>query len=246
MRIKKFLPLLILVFGVLSCTNQQKSFSKCPNFKQQNRIQAKTKFAKVKKRPSSKKTLLSARKKRSINKPPEKLAIKEIVKDDQTFLSLVFESKRKDSKSNKIDRVAKRLYASTDNALPSSAIQDIIDFNEEDCDAILTNSGGQIDCIIKEITPDFIKYVRCNKQDGPLRSLKKTAVRMIRYADGTIERIAVEEAPTVDTNSYRPTKKKTHGLAVASFVMSILSYFVIGILLGAIAMILVIGFLANM
>ena len=55
----------------------------------------------------------------------------------------------------------------------------------EACDIIILKSGDEIESKIIEIMPDLIKYKKCNNLDGPLISIYKDDILMIRYADGT-------------------------------------------------------------
>ena len=53
------------------------------------------------------------------------------------------------------------------------------------CDNIILKNGQEISAKIIEITPVLIKYKRCGKTEGPLISLYKNDVIMIRYDDGS-------------------------------------------------------------
>jgi len=64
----------------------------------------------------------------------------------------------------------------------------IVDNNitiNEPCDNIILKNGEEISAKIIEITPDLIKYKKCNNLDGPLISIYKDEVLMLRYKDGT-------------------------------------------------------------
>jgi hypothetical protein len=55
----------------------------------------------------------------------------------------------------------------------------------EPCDNIILKNGKEISAKIIEITPDLIKYKKCNNLDGPLISIYKNEVLMLRYNDGS-------------------------------------------------------------
>ncbi|MDA0682305.1 MAG: hypothetical protein O2781_03015 [Bacteroidetes bacterium] len=56
---------------------------------------------------------------------------------------------------------------------------------EEPCDNIILKNGEEISAKIFEITPDLIKYKKCDNLDGPLISIYKDDVFMLRYHDGS-------------------------------------------------------------
>lgn len=63
--------------------------------------------------------------------------------------------------------------------------------NVENCDIIITKKGDEIICKIKEIDESNIKYIRCNVNDSPIISLKKTDVLMIKYSNGEKQIISI-------------------------------------------------------
>jgi hypothetical protein len=73
-------------------------------------------------------------------------------------------------------------------------------------DIITKKSGEEIPAILKEITPKEIKYKRFTNPDGPLYTLLKSDVLMIRYQNGEIEKF--EDAPQI-TAPARPEPPTT-------------------------------------
>ena len=57
----------------------------------------------------------------------------------------------------------------------------------EPCDNIILKNGNEISAKIIEITPDLIKYKKCYNLEGPLISIYKNEVLMLRYNDGSKE-----------------------------------------------------------
>ena len=55
----------------------------------------------------------------------------------------------------------------------------------EECDNIILKDGKEISAKVLEVTPDLIKYKKCDNLEGPLFSINKSDVIMIRYSDGT-------------------------------------------------------------
>jgi len=58
---------------------------------------------------------------------------------------------------------------------------------QEPCANLFLRNGTEISCRILEITPDIIKYKRCNLQNSPEISIFKAEVLMIRYSNGDKE-----------------------------------------------------------
>ena len=75
-----------------------------------------------------------------------------------------------------------------------------------DCDIIILESGEEISVNVLEITPDLIKYKKCDREKGPLISISKEDVFMIKYNDGTKEIIKSskkeKESVSKDNSSY--------------------------------------------
>ena len=77
----------------------------------------------------------------------------------------------------------------------------------EECDNIILKDGKEISAKVLEVTPDLIKYKKCNNSDGPLFSVNKSDVMMIRYSDGTKD--------IIKDNNYSKVEKKKKVLAKA-------------------------------
>jgi hypothetical protein len=98
---------------------------------------------------------------------------------------------------------------------------------KEDCDLIVLRSAEEVKGKVVEITTDLIKYKRCDMPDGPVYSVRKSEVFMIKYANGSKEIINPEGnkgVPAADQKTTTETPaahKKMHPYAIASFVISI-------------------------
>ena len=79
------------------------------------------------------------------------------------------------------------IFSCTINISASFPIAEDYKLNEKPCDNIILKNGEEISAKIIEITPDLIKYKRCNNLDGPLISIYKDQVLMLRYVDGSKE-----------------------------------------------------------
>jgi len=97
---------------------------------------------------------------------------------------------------------------------------------DAECDVITLKNGDEIKAKIIEITQTEIKYKKCEFLTGPLISIDKAEVFMIKYSNGSKDIIkapekinAVDKVTPVVTNE----TPKTHGLAIASMILGILS-----------------------
>lgn len=95
------------------------------------------------------------------------------------------------------------------------------------CDKIILRNGDEFLVKVLEITPNDVKYKKCDSPDGPLYVAKKADVFMITYANGTKELFKSEstQASTqnqnAQTNTYK-RPKKTHPMAILALISGIL------------------------
>ena len=112
-----------------------------------------------------------------------------------------------------------------------------------DCDIIILESGEEVSASVLEITPDLIKYKKCDnyyKERGPLISISKEDVFMIKYHDGTKEKInhinsSNNNSDKIDTESSSAKTFKT--LSLIFSCLSILFTLFISIIIGLILLI---------
>ena len=88
-----------------------------------------------------------------------------------------------------------------------------------ECDNIILKDGNEISAKVIEITPELIKYKNCSNS-GPLISIKKSDVFMVKYSDGTKQKIK-------STGSEEGLKH--NGLAITALVCVILGFFIPGL-----------------
>tara|TARA_B100000795_G_scaffold41162_1_gene27021 strand:+ start:87 stop:611 length:525 start_codon:yes stop_codon:yes gene_type:complete len=113
---------------------------------------------------------------------------------------------------------------------------------DAECDNIILKDGSEISSKIIEITPDLIKYRKCSNLEGPLISISRNSILMIRYADGTKDIINFDnknQNKEVYNHSSTPSS-----IGFASIVTSIFAWFILpyifapaGIILGIIGLI---------
>ncbi|MGY8989654.1 MAG: hypothetical protein ACKVJA_05305 [Flavobacteriales bacterium] len=75
-------------------------------------------------------------------------------------------------------------------------LEDKTNFNNDSCDNIILKNGKEISAKVIEITPELIKYKKCSNLDGPLISIYKNEVLMLRYSNGSKEIFSLaQESP---------------------------------------------------
>tara|TARA_B100000795_G_scaffold120122_1_gene89375 strand:+ start:181 stop:705 length:525 start_codon:yes stop_codon:yes gene_type:complete len=101
-----------------------------------------------------------------------------------------------------------------------------IDFDVE-CDNIILNDGSEISSKIIEITPDLIKYRKCSNLEGPLISISRSSILMIRYADGTKDIMNLDKR--IQDKDIYDTENPRLSLGFLSIFLGLLSWFVLGV-----------------
>ena len=95
-------------------------------------------------------------------------------------------------------------------------------------DVLILKTGEEQNEKIVEVVNRMIKYKRCSNLGGPLYSINKDLLFLIKHADGTKE-VVQEEVYTINgvpvDNS--PVIKKTNGWAIASFVCACTFFLII-------------------
>jgi len=64
-------------------------------------------------------------------------------------------------------------------------------------DVIILKNGDEIQSVVSEIGLDAIKYKRFDNPEGPVYTLEKSKIFMIKYANGTKDVFGSQEAPVV-------------------------------------------------
>mgnify|MGYP001426265448 FL=1 len=92
-----------------------------------------------------------------------------------------------------------------------------------ECDNIILQDGNEISAKVIEITPGLIKYKKCNNS-GPIISIKKSDVFMVKYSDGTNQKIMTDSESTGSEEGL-----KGNGFAIVALVCGILGFVVPGL-----------------
>src|SRR5204862_1564342 len=111
---------------------------------------------------------------------------------------------------------------------------------EDSCDVLLFKDGSEIRAKVLEISPNEVKYKRCDNPDGPSYVSRKADLFMIKYANGSREVLKAAEpekpTPTYNYQSYKKKNKRvTHPSAPWALVFGVLSMVVgyVGIILAS-------------
>ena len=91
-----------------------------------------------------------------------------------------------------------------------------------ECDNIIFRDGEEVSAKIIEITPDLIKYRKCSNLEGPLISVSRKSILMIRYADGTKEIISIGKR-IKKNDHYIQEPNLQSGLAFVSVIFAVFS-----------------------
>ncbi len=102
------------------------------------------------------------------------------------------------------------------------------------CDKIVLRNGDEQMIKVLEITPNDVKYKKCDLPDGPMYVAKRADVFMITYANGTKEVFKSESTPAQNTSSTQKDQnysgpRKTHPMAILALVFCVLGFFTYGL-----------------
>ena len=97
----------------------------------------------------------------------------------------------------------------------------------EECDNIILKDGNEISAKIIEITPDLVKYKKCGQLDGPMYTIYKSDILMLRYADGTKD--IIRNNKKYKNQEYSEETNRLSSLGFLSILSGIYSWFVLGV-----------------
>lgn len=119
---------------------------------------------------------------------------------------------------------------------------------KDECDVITFKNGEEVKAIVTEVGTSEIKYKKCDNLNGPVYSVKKSEVFMIKYANGSKDFFGnLKDPVSAENNSVNSAEASvnTDGNAIASFISGIISLIVgffasalFGIAIGIIAVLL--------
>lgn len=111
-----------------------------------------------------------------------------------------------------------------------------VNFFDDDkpCDNLVLTNGEEISAVIEEIGEEKIKYRKCENQSGPLYSLSREKVFMIKYSNGQKELFNTEseskkenkdevQETKVEKKEALPTQQSVKKDAVLSFLYGLLA-----------------------
>ena len=113
----------------------------------------------------------------------------------------------------------------------------------EKCDNIILQDGTEISAKVLEITPDLVKYKKCTNLEGPIVSIYKSKILMIRYIDGSKDIFKANEFVNSTSSIDESEGEYQSGLGGFSILFGLASIAVLailfaplGIIFGAIAL----------
>lgn len=116
--------------------------------------------------------------------------------------------------------------------------------SNDSCDNIILKDGTEISAKVEEISESIIKYRRCDNLSGPLYSISKSKVFMIKYSNGNKDIFDKEENQN-ENNKSTNDKTKTEGFGIIGFAIGIFSipiWLLVTMIVGLVAGILSIVF----
>lgn len=185
---------ILLVFS--SCANHN-SIVKCPDFRK-SKLATKT-WASNKKtkrtRPSQRKVIIKSSEKRTSNQ----LTIRRSQARLQPLKAL-----RRVNRSALSKPIDLRLLreAKQESLVLVNEYVSVPSKQSDDCDILHTYDKEKISCVVKEITPDEVRYVPCADPDAAVLSISRSEVKLIVYSDGRMQIVdqATREAPSGENN----------------------------------------------
>jgi hypothetical protein len=105
---------------------------------------------------------------------------------------------------------------------------------QELCDTIISVMGDVIVGKVTEVSDTEIKYKRCGISNGPIYTIRRSNISVIKYANGL--RDLMTTSGPVDYR-YSTEERKTEGLGLAGFILGLGGLFVLGIPFGLLALI---------
>jgi hypothetical protein len=107
----------------------------------------------------------------------------------------------------------------------------------DECDIITFKNGEEVKAIVTEVGTSEVKYKKCDNKNGPLYSVKKSEVFMIKYANGSKDFFGNQVATSEDTSKSVDSNEasdNTDAAAVGAFATGL-----VGLLIGIFASALV-------
>lgn len=257
----KIIGVSIILSSVLSsCSTSKKSAVKCPEFPQ-NRYH---KVSVDTKRPNNKELIVhgKASKRKPSSSNITELSVRKQQKDfvevnnsrrEKNYAMLGIEQTYNLNKNDYLNGLAASIINTApevNKLMPLQKIyipipinqrtnlinqgNDILFGQPDQCDTIILISGSMIIGKVAEIGLNEVKYRRCDNLDGPVISVSKSDISVIKYNNGTKDYFTSNSAVT---NNYDSDTRKIEGLGLAGFISGIVGLFVLGIPLGLVAMI---------
>lgn len=140
------------------------------------------------------------------------------------------------------------MIASTDNKLILPRVTTAITpfetvertYQQDRCDTIVLKSGKNLVGKVEEIGLTEIKYRNCNNLSGPIISIAKSSASAILFSNGSHEIFTVDE-PALQSynasNTGNTDERLVEGFGIAGLAAGVVGLFIAGIPLGAVAIV---------
>ncbi|MGI8893009.1 MAG: DUF4190 domain-containing protein [Bacteroidia bacterium] len=119
-------------------------------------------------------------------------------------------------------------FAATKSLPAGIKVYKSFSLKKQECDNIILRTGEEISAKILEVTIDVIKYRKCENQEGPIYSVLKSEVFMIKYANGTKDIFSAEKENKVGEKSSKPIsdgKPKDEAMGIVGMIFGIIAWF---------------------
>lgn len=190
---------------------------------------------------SSKLDLSKSNKKLSSANSIETSNVKEDNSDNTSLIQATNESALATLDNNVIN-YSTPLLVNTHN--PSLEVGILNQNKPGECDIITLKNGEEINAKVTEIGISEIKYKKCDNLNGPVFSISKVEVFMIKYANGTKDIFDTNNNSNQNQNNQNNNQPKVsnskqviHWAALTSFICALVGLFLFGVILGLLAII---------
>ena len=85
-------------------------------------------------------------------------------------------------------------------------------------DILITRNGDEFQVKVLEITPDLVKYKKTDNPDGPLISVLKSTVYMVKYANGTKDFFVSQEKNVNKISANKQSEENSDLAKIASLL----------------------------
>jgi hypothetical protein len=167
----------------------------------------------------------------SFNKKPASLneLITSEIKTSNHNSEIILQVRKSESLENSNLNLATTSFSQLDSRVPPSKTESTTTRSKQvQCDQMVLKNGDDRAIIVREITPNDIKYHKCDNQNGVIYSIPISEVLFIKYANGTKE--SFDKPTNIKTEKPTEANLPIHPLAIVGFMFAFLFPFLGSIL----------------